>query len=298
MFFSKLEKFKKEIKNIKLSETERADIKRSVLNFISKNPRKVNFSNDFKYYPASFSLLNFSHSSAFSLLLVLCVILVGGGISLAAEKSLPGDVLYPFKVQVNEEFVDLLPLPVQIKADWEIKRVSRRLEEAEELASQESLNTETRSRIEANFEDHAEKVRDRIEKFEAEKDFKSAIDISSKLENSLNTHQQILNRIQNEAESHVQEEVEPIRNRVRLRADDLSETKRNIELRLREENNLESSGNYEGSVGGEKKEEDTSYTNYDKSSSEQPEMDYNSDDDDEEGSSQAEDRLRARLRID
>ncbi len=63
-------------------------------------------------------------------------IICGGGLSLAAEGTLPGNLLYPLKTKVNEPIVAwLAPTPVS-KIWWQAEVINRRLIESEQVLTQ------------------------------------------------------------------------------------------------------------------------------------------------------------------
>lgn len=64
------------------------------------------------------------------------VALVGGGMVYAAEGALPGDLLYPVKTRVTEPFVSVLSLTDEKRAEWNVRTIERRLDEADVLNSQ------------------------------------------------------------------------------------------------------------------------------------------------------------------
>lgn len=127
---------------------------------------------------------------------VLIASLTGGGVSFASENSLPGDLLYPVKVNVNEEVRAALLPTAEAKADWEATRAIRRLEEAEQLAAKGELNDAQQEQIEKKFEEHAEKSEARIAALEAGIGSTTvAAEISSRMEGSLNAHGRILEKL-------------------------------------------------------------------------------------------------------
>jgi len=73
---------------------------------------------------------------AFSVFLLLA------GIPAVAERSMPGDVLYPVKVKVNEEVLGTLARSPYEKVEWETKRLERRIAEARALAENGRLTPE------------------------------------------------------------------------------------------------------------------------------------------------------------
>ena len=129
---------------------------------------------------------------------LLIAIMATFGTGAAAEHALPGDLLYPVKIGVNEEVRSVLAFSEDAKAEWELLRSERRLEEAEQLAASNRFTSETRAKVEANFDRHAEKVNERIEKFENEGKTDAAANLSSNFEVSLKTHEQILSKLDGE----------------------------------------------------------------------------------------------------
>ena len=96
----------------------------------------------------------------FSLLVFLAI---SFGIGAAAEKTLPGDLLYPVKIGINEKMRSVLAFSEESKAEVETELSEQRLSEAETLASRNKLDEKTRAKIEENFTKHADKARSRIE---------------------------------------------------------------------------------------------------------------------------------------
>lgn len=127
--------------------------------------------------------------------IMLAVMLAGGGVSFAAEQSLPGDALYPVKVSVNEEVREAFTLRQEAKAEWQIRRAERRLEEAEQLSVDGKLDAETRERIEVNFEKHIVRIRERVKMFEEKNDLRSATDVSARFETALQAHADVLAKL-------------------------------------------------------------------------------------------------------
>lgn len=79
---------------------------------------------------------------------------ISGGASVAAEYSLPGDLLYPVKVHVTEEVRSVLMFSDESKAGWELERANRREEERTTLETEGRLNAETEAALEAQIEVH------------------------------------------------------------------------------------------------------------------------------------------------
>jgi len=75
------------------------------------------------------------------------VIVIGAGISSAAEGSLPGDLLYPVKISFNEGLRTKLASSPDAAAVWATARIDRRLVEAETLAVNNDLDSAKQDKI-------------------------------------------------------------------------------------------------------------------------------------------------------
>jgi hypothetical protein len=211
----KLENFIKTARGISLSSQEKAVIKRSLLHYIKEHPM-ADVRPTLSFWANPFSRL--SYASAFVVVLIIGV-LAGGGAGLAAEKALPGDILYPVKVNVNEEVRTWFLASDEAKANWEIERSERRLQEAEQLASTGSLTAKNRAIVESNFTAQSQRVKDRIEKFENKQNFNSAAEISSNFETSLSAHEQVLSSLLDKEDvAGAKNEIQPIVTQVKSAA--------------------------------------------------------------------------------
>ena len=195
---TKFEEIIKKAKKVGLTDTEKSQIRANLLVRMGGLGRQIN--------QRSLIFRVIKPMPIFASLLVMAML--GGGVSFAAENSLPGEVFYPIKVKINEEVRATLALSAEAKADWEARRAERRLEELEKLAAAGKLNAETKAKIEANFEKHAEKVKERIAKLESKADVKAAADVSSKLETSLRAHGKILKKFSGTASVAVKADAE------------------------------------------------------------------------------------------
>ncbi len=126
---------------------------------------------------------------------VTVLVLIGGSTSFAAEGALPGDILYPVKVGLNEKVRAIVAFTPEAKADWNTSRVERRLEEAEKLTARGAVSEDTNAKIAAQFDESAERVEAGIAEIEASGNVRKAADIASRLETSIRTHKKILARL-------------------------------------------------------------------------------------------------------
>ena len=87
--------------------------------------------------------------------LLLFVIAGTGTVSAAAAGALPGDLLYPIKVSVNEKVeVALAPTPAA-KSEVQVRLAERRVDEARELSVRGRLDKKTAKALSDNFDEHA-----------------------------------------------------------------------------------------------------------------------------------------------
>ena len=70
---------------------------------------------------------NFLHLRVLAPLLIVLVVLVGSGTAYAAAGALPGDTLYPIKINVNEKVAEALATTPQAKVEVHAKLAQKRL---------------------------------------------------------------------------------------------------------------------------------------------------------------------------
>jgi hypothetical protein len=132
---------------------------------------------------------------------VLALVLAGGTISFAAEGSLPGDILYPVKIKINENLIAAVKFTPEDKASWEVDKTERRLTEASTLISKGSTNSAAKEEVETSFDNSSNQAQDGIKSLENEGNATTAAEIAAKLEAILKVHQQILNAVKDGQDS-------------------------------------------------------------------------------------------------
>jgi hypothetical protein len=85
------------------------------------------------------------------------------GLPLLAERSVPGDVLYAMKVNVNEEVRSSLVRSGYEKVAWETERLERRIAEARILAKEGKLTSDVEAAVVAAVATHAQAAEAEIE---------------------------------------------------------------------------------------------------------------------------------------
>lgn len=185
-----IKKIKKGAKHTRLSAVEKAEMKSVLVRHMKLNP--VNSSLLLaRGIPSPFNINNFRNKKGISILVIVSL-LMGGSVSLAAENTVPGDVLFTVKVHVNENVRGAVAVTPKAKAEWEVRLVERRLEEVEKLAVSQGVTPAVQNIAEDNLAQYTKHVENRIAKFEEDKDDEDAIETASKLSEVFNTHEQVL----------------------------------------------------------------------------------------------------------
>lgn len=189
-FFGLVEK----AKTVQLTDKERAHVFAAVSSYVKKNPlsepgagvmpgavKSPFLSKDF--WPV-ISYWRIHSARSLVAVIVLVVIVVGSGTSFAAQGTLPGDLLYPVRVNFNEE-VKALFLSDKSRTTYEIERLKSRVNEAKVLAGQDRLSTKVRDEVVERVSGHLAVVKERVEDLASRGDLKMAFEISNDLESSL-----------------------------------------------------------------------------------------------------------------
>jgi hypothetical protein len=116
------------------------------------------------------------------------LILASGGTAIAAEGALPGDLLYPVKVGINEEVRAAVALSAEARTDWAIERAERRLNEAVSLAAQSRLDADTQVQVEASLSARVEEALAHAAKLK-EKHVEAGVEAETRLEMLLSAHE-------------------------------------------------------------------------------------------------------------
>lgn len=96
-----------------------------------------------------------SFASAFAVFFIMSIPFI-------AERAVPGDVLYPVKVQFNEELRSSLSLSPYAKVAWETERLERRISEARLLALEGKLTEEAELKVAAVVKTHTDSAQREI----------------------------------------------------------------------------------------------------------------------------------------
>ncbi|MDP3735657.1 MAG: DUF5667 domain-containing protein [bacterium] len=191
--------------HVRLSSVEKAEMRAGLVLFTEKHPvRNIAVARQLMRERSKPDILAFAEMSALQSLLsrlqpmfiaLLIALLVGGGTSFAAGSALPGDVLYPVKIGVNEEVGSFLAFSDEAQARFDARRAENRLEEAEKLAAKGRLDAEASAQIESRFESHTKAFEEGVAAVAAKKNSPSSFEMHSNFEASLGAHEQVLARL-------------------------------------------------------------------------------------------------------
>ncbi len=105
--------------------------------------------------PAPSPYFFFSYQFRMSMAGLLVFVLAGTGTVSAAQGALPGDLLYPVKVSINEKVeVALAPTPAA-KVQVQVRLAERRVDEARELSVRGRLDKKTAETLTVDFDEHS-----------------------------------------------------------------------------------------------------------------------------------------------
>lgn len=145
----KLNNLKKEAEHIRLTSAEKSAMRTNIFKGANAGAFSAHKS-PYMFY--SF----FAHHMRVAVAGVLVFMLAGAGsVSAAAQGALPGDILYPIKVSVNERVEVALASDADAKSLVEVKLADRRVGEAQALLEQGRLDEETADSLGEDFDAHA-----------------------------------------------------------------------------------------------------------------------------------------------
>lgn len=206
-FNTLIDKAKKEALLLTLLSTEKEEIKSHIVAFMKDNQMPIAKSNtiDTRHYLATrlsfLKNLDFAVGKTkkpfFKYVFAVSVfaIFLGTGVVFSAQSALPGDVLYPVKVGVNERVLSFISFSDESKAKYDVRLVQLRLEEIEKVASGKKIDTQTSTKITSLLDQHLKDVKAHTANTKSENKSKVSVEIHSDLEASLNAHTQILNNL-------------------------------------------------------------------------------------------------------
>lgn len=172
-----------------LSQQEKIEIRSCILSFCARNPVcKKGFWLE--------SLLKTLHLAPVTATLIVFATTSVGALAYAAEETVPGDNLYGFKVGVSEPLIGMFYMNQEARGKWDLRRMERRLLEAERLAMMNKGNDPgMRTLLTQHMTDQerlAERLMDRARDFS---DPQKAEEYREELQSMLEAHSALLTAV-------------------------------------------------------------------------------------------------------
>jgi hypothetical protein len=195
MINKKFDNFIESMRAVKLSAEEKSNILArtfAVIEDIESASSKAPVASPFSTAPWN---IYFVHRKFVPSLVIVAILFVTGGASLAAEGALPGDSLYSVKVNVNEEVRGFTAVTPESKARVAVEATERRLQEVATLSARGKLTDQTKAIAQQEFNKRAIQVQSRVASLVSENNLTAAQEVAVNYESSLRAHEVILERI-------------------------------------------------------------------------------------------------------
>lgn len=191
---TKLENGIKELKGIIMTPLEKAHILNSVMKSSSTpDVRLIKSPWSFHIFVSTIT----RNKLAYYVVIPLIVILMGGGAVFASGNSLPGNFLYPIKVNLVEPIIGSTISNAEAKAKYESQLATKRMMEAETLARLGKLDEKNQRKINDLIEIHTESFGQAFNKINRNENGNSPDEIVTNFHAEMNTHSQILEQLTN-----------------------------------------------------------------------------------------------------
>lgn len=223
----RFEQFIEKTKSVRLTDEEKSRMKWALLSYIENEPviKEQGVRLPYKGSLTQYLILRFTESMPIILILAL---LASGGTALAAQNSLPGDVLYPVKIHINENVRSLFAFSNNAQAKLQAELAVTRLMEAEKLAAENKLDATTTAMLQANFSDHSQLFQKEVDSLKNRSDIAIAAIAASDFETKLKAHEKILHKLGEDTED-IRSIITPLITDVRIDSSSTSATRVELE---------------------------------------------------------------------
>lgn len=208
---TKLNTLFKKAKNVSLFTEEKEVIRESLVAFMEKNPisEKTKTAtaqpSPLVMNPGSTRLYKANSKMPFALFgnqkktnMIITLLLAFGltaGTSFAAENSLPGDVLYPVKIHLNEEVESIVAVGAKADAEVKAKHALARLTEAEKLKLGGRLTAKNKDQVESQFRTDVKEMKKELDTLHAEGDTETETRVRGEFHQNAEKHRKNLARV-------------------------------------------------------------------------------------------------------
>ena len=184
-------KFKEIGENAKLSEAEMCFHREEILKFIESRPSPYN-KDAKKASPFYFGLSLHRHLVLTSLAVIF---IIGGGVTLSANSSLPNDFLYKIKTNINEPLMLFLTPSSQGKTSMKVALVNKRLREFSQVTLNKNLSSKEKVKFVNHLSYQIKDTQKEIVKLAEESNTGEAFHANNNLRSILATQDKILDKI-------------------------------------------------------------------------------------------------------
>ncbi len=195
-------------KEVRLTEAERNALFLAVDTFVAKNPLQASVSGveavgqvteptkaGFISVKPLQTFINFWDLYGMRVgVAFMAVLLVGGTTSVAAQKALPGDFLYPVRVNFNEGVKAVFMTDAR-RAEYQLERVMNRVEEAQILAAEDRLSDEAKESLLSKLSGHLSVAEKNFNHVANRGDLKSVFEIGQTIEETIGASQGVISGI-------------------------------------------------------------------------------------------------------
>ena len=230
-----LKQLKSVSRSVRLEKEQKAVIRENLMAFMRTH--EVVPDTSIRLVSAQYMFMRRYVWSAPVMAAILIIALGGLGMSAAAQSSVPGQLLYPVKIQVREKVETFLALSPKALAEVESEHAQERLQEATELAAAGHLKSDVAADLENRFEGHVRSVNAQLVQLEANGNTHAAEEVSSGLEASLRAHKDVFAKIQSQSGFNVQ--VVPLQLQVLSALDDVNKVHKVLEIKAAQEANAQ-----------------------------------------------------------
>ena len=141
-----IKEYIKTMENLKLSVSSRARIKNNLLDYARFHPVRVGeVGRSIEEVPKRTTLITYLFNlpkKSMTAAIIVLMLLVGGGTTFAAEGAVPGDFLYPVKVEVNENIKSAFAISADAEAELQADLLAERVSEVETLKARGDISDE------------------------------------------------------------------------------------------------------------------------------------------------------------
>lgn len=143
-------------------------------------------------------MIGLRHTLRIALSSFMFLFFVAGSVSAVADKALPGDALYTFKINVNEEIKSAFITKDSEKLAWQKERVSNRLTEIKTLADKQTLTKAQQQSAQKALDSNVKELAKELSTFSAANP-EDALAVTSEISTKIQEKKEELEKILPEA---------------------------------------------------------------------------------------------------